>query len=201
MLIVETFFLCIVKYMSNTKVRLEIEDVTQGISGKHPFFLMLREVDGIHRKLSVMVGPFEAQSILVVMRGVYVPRPLLADVCIDSWQSLNISLREVIIYKVVDGVYYARLELEQYGQVIQVEVRTSDAVALALRCQAPIYTYESLISHEHILDDGHGSISIPVSSVEIDVLREALSRAIREENYELAAQLRDEISRREKHSS
>lgn len=187
--------------MSETKVRLEIEDVTQGISGKHPFFLILREVDGAHRKLSVMVGPFEAQAILVVMRRVYVPRPLLADVCVDSWHSLNIILREVLIYKVVDGVFYARLILEQYGQTIQVEARTSDAVALALRCQVPIYTYESLIAREHILDDGHGTISIPVSSVEIEVLREALSRAVREENYELAAQLRDEISRREKRTS
>ena len=69
-----------------------------------------------------------------------------------------------------------------------------------MRVGAPIYTSESLLAREHIFEDGSGSISIPVSSVGIDVLREALSRAIREENYELAAQLRDEISRREKNT-
>ena len=79
-------------------------------------------------------------------------------------------------------------------------MRTSDAVALALRFDAPIYTSEELLSREHIFEDGHGAISIPVSSVDIEILREALTRAIREEKYELAAQLRDEISRREKNT-
>ena len=179
------------------KVLMKVLDVTQGTSGKSPFFLMLSEAAGI-RKLSVMVGPFEAQSILVVMRGVKVPRPLLSDVYLQSMQSFGIVLREVYIYKVLDGVYYSMLELEQDGHLQHIDVRTSDAIALALRFGAPIYTSESLLAREHVFEDGHGSISIPVSSVNIEVLREALSRAIQEENYELAAQLRDEISRREK---
>jgi bifunctional DNase/RNase len=115
-------------------------------------------------------------------------------------QAFGIVLREVYIYKVLDGVYYSLLELEQDGVVQHVDVRTSDAIALALRFDAPVYTSEALLAREHIFEDGHGAISIPVSSVDIDVLREALSRAIREEKYELAAQLRDEISRREKNT-
>lgn len=182
------------------KVLMKVSDVTQGVSGKNPFFLMLCEAAG-RRKLSVMVGPFEAQSILVVMRGVKVPRPMLPDVYVQSMQAFGITLREVYIYKVLDGVYYSLLELEhEDGQVHHVDARTSDAIALAMRVGAPIYTSESLLAREHIFEDGSGSISIPVSSVGIDVLREALSRAIREENYELAAQLRDEISRREKNT-
>lgn len=179
------------------KVLLKVEDITQGTSGKNPFFLMLREAGGM-RKLSVMTGPFEAQAILVLMRGVQVPRPLMADVFFHSMQAFGILLREVYIYKVVDGVYYSVLELVENGVVNRVDVRTSDGVALALRFGAPIYTSETLLAREHILEDGHGAISIPVSSVGIDVLHEALARAIRDENYELAAQLRDEIARREK---
>ena len=174
------------------KVLMKVLDVTQGTSGKSPFFLMLSEAAGI-RKLSVMVGPFEAQSILVVMRGVKVPRPLLSDVYLQSMQSFGIVLREVYIYKVLDGVYYSMLELEQDGHVQHIDVRTSDAIALALRFGAPIYTSESLLAREHVFEDGHGSISIPVSSVNIEVLREALSRAIQDENYELAAKLHKEI--------
>lgn len=181
------------------KVLMKVLDVTQGTSGKNPFFLMLCESAGT-RKLSVMVGPFEAQSILVMMRGVKVPRPLMADVYLNTMQVFGITLREVYIYKVLDGVYYSMLELEQDGQVNYVDVRTSDAVSLALRFDAPIYTSEELLSREHIFEDGHGAISIPVSSVDIEILREALTRAIREEKYELAAQLRDEISRREKNT-
>ncbi len=186
--------------MRMEKVMLQVENVTQGTSGKSPFFLMLREAGG-SRKLSVMIGPFEAQAILVVMRGVQVSRPLMADVCIHSLQAFGVVIRELYIYKVLDGVYYSMLELEQEGVVNYVDVRTSDGVALALRFGAPIYTSESLLSREHIFEDGHGAISIPVSSVGMEVLQEALVRAIREEDYELAAQLRDEIARREQKSS
>ena len=79
------------------KVLMKVSDVTQGVSGKNPFFLMLCEAAG-RRKLSVMVGPFEAQSILVVMRGVKVPRPLMADVYLNTMQAFGITLREVYIY-------------------------------------------------------------------------------------------------------
>ena len=180
------------------KVLLTVEDVTQGTTGKNPFFLMLREKNGI-RKLSVMIGPFEAQSILVIMRNVQVARPLMVDVYMHSMQTFGIKLREVYIHKVVDGIYYSALELEQEGVINHVDVRTSDGIALALRFGAPIYTSERLLSKEHVFEDGHGGISIPVSSVGIEVLQEALTRAIRDENYELAAQLRDEIARRESH--
>lgn len=177
------------------KVELKVQDVTQGTMGGKPFFLMLREVDG-DRKLSVMIGATEAQAILVAMRGVQVPRPLLYDVYISTLDTFGISLREVLIYKVVDGVYYASLVLEGNEAFEHLDVRTSDAVALALRYHSPIYTVEALMAREHIYEDSNGAISIPVSSVDVSVLKEALERAVKDENYELAAQLRDEIARR-----
>lgn len=177
------------------KVKLEIQDVSQGTMVNHPFFLMLREADG-WRKLSVIIGMAEAQAILVAMRGVKFSRPLLHDVYVSTLEKMNVSLEEVVIYKVVDGVYYSLLELRQGEDSYRVEARTSDAVALALRCHAPIYTIESLMQREHIQEGENGAISIPVSSVGIPMLREALERAIKDENYELAAQLRDEIARR-----
>lgn len=178
------------------KVRLIVHDVTQGTMHGKPYFLILRE-EGGPRKLSVMVGAAEAQSILVTLRGAQVPRPLLHDVMNASLAAFAVKLCEVNVYKVVDGVYHSYLLLEAKGQTERVEARTSDAVALALRMNAPIYTVEPLLERERIYEDGNGAISIPVSSVNIEVLREALERAIREENYELAAHLRDEIARRE----
>ena len=177
------------------KVKLEVQDVSQGTMAHNPFIMMLREVGG-KRKLSVMVGSMEAQAILVSLRGVKVLRPLSHDLFISLLDAYDMSLREVLIYKVVDGVYYSLLIVEREGQLEEIDARTSDAVALALRCKAPIYTWESLLEREHIYEDGTGAISIPVSSVNVEMLREALDKAVSEENYELAAQLRDEIARR-----
>lgn len=177
------------------KVELKVQDVSQGTMTGNPYLVILKETGGC-RKLSVMVGAMEAQAILVAMRGVMLPRPLLHDVMTYALESYDIELKEVFIFKVEDGVYYSTLVLEQDGNTQRIEARTSDAIAMALRLKAPIYTHASLIEREHIYDDGNGSISIPISSVSLNVLHEALKRAIREENYELAAQLRDEIARR-----
>lgn len=177
------------------KVKLEVLEISQGTMANNPYLLILRETNG-SRKLSVMVGSFEAQSILLCMRGLQAPRPLMHDLYVSTIEAYNIQLREVIIYKVVDGVYHSYLILDQNGYLEQIDTRTSDAIALALRCNAPIYTWEDLIMREHIYEDSNGSISIPISSVNLSVLHEALERAIKEENYELAAQLRDEIERR-----
>lgn len=177
------------------KVKLDVQSISQGTMSNHPFFLVLAEANG-WRKMSVMIGPAEAQAILVAMRKVNTPRPLMPDVYVSTLARLGGCLNEVIIYKVVDGVYYAWLVLQHQGEIYEVDARTSDAIALALRCLAPIYTYEQLIEREHIREGKNGTISIPLSSVGVPVLREALDQAVREENYELAAQLRDEIARR-----
>lgn len=177
------------------RIELKVQDVTQGTMGGKPYFLMLREAEG-NRKLSIMVGAAEAQAILVTMRGVPVPRPLVYDVFVSTLEAFDITLREVLIYKVVDGVYYSSLVMELNGCLEHIDTRTSDAIALALRYHAPIYTIETLMAREHIFEDGNGAISIPVSSVGMEVLKEALDRAVKEENYELAAQIRDEIARR-----
>ena len=178
------------------KVQLEVMDVSQGSMSHNPFIMILKETNG-NRKLSIMVGAMEAQSILVCLRNVKVARPLSHDLFTSLMDSFSISLQEILIYKVVDGIYYSLLIVEQDGQIEEIDARTSDAVALALRCDVPIYTWEGLIEREHIYEDGSGAISIPVSSVNIDTLKEALNRARNDENYELAAQLRDEIARRE----
>lgn len=184
--------------MFENLVKLELEDISQGMgaASRHAYFMMLREADG-SRKLSIMVGAYEAQSILAFMRKVRVPRPMTHDALLMSLFAYDIGMREAVIYKVSDGVYYSKIVLIRDGVVREVEARTSDAVALALRFDAPIFTYESILAREHIYESGNGAISIPVSSVGADVLKEALQHAISEENYELAAQLRDEIARRE----
>lgn len=177
------------------RVKLEISDVSQGVMANNAYFLILRESYGI-RKLSVMVGVAEAQSILMAMRGIRAPRPMMHDVYYTSLHTFDMTLREVVIYKVVDGVYYSSLVLVQGDRVERIDARTSDAIALALRFEIPIYTLEDIIARECIHDNGGGSFSIPVSSINEEMLKNALDRAIRDENYELAAQLRDEMNRR-----
>lgn len=178
-------------------VRLELEDVSQGATSKQAYFIMLREAGGA-RKLSVIVGPYEAQAILTFMRKIPLPRPLLHDSMLASFMAFGIGLREVVIHKVRDGVFYSKMVLVREGVIQEVDARTSDAVAMALRYDAPIFTYERLLDRERVYENADGAISIPVSSLKAELLREALQRAISEENYELAAQLRDELSRREK---
>lgn len=177
-------------------VKLVLEDVSQGATSRQAYFMMLREAEG-NRRLSAIIGPYEAQSLLAFMRKIQVSRPLPHDSMLASLMAFDIGLREVVIYKVRDGVYYSKMVLIRDGVIRQVEARTSDAVALALRYDAPIFTYESLLARERIYEGIDGAISIPVSSLRADMLREALKRAISEENYELAAQLRDELARRE----
>ena len=101
-----------------------------------------------NRKLSIMVGAMEAQSILVCLRDVKVARPLSHDLFTSLMASFSISLQEVLIYKVVDGVSYSLLIVEQDGQIEEIDARTSDAVALALRSNVPVYTWDGLIDGE-----------------------------------------------------
>lgn len=163
------------------------------------YALVLEEVNGC-RKLPIIIGALEAQSIKVAMVGYKMPRPLTHDLMVTMIMDLGAKLTKTLIYKVRDGVYYSYLYIEKDGQEIQIDSRTSDAIALSMRWGCPIYTTSEIMESEHLRESGETSFAVSVNLVNIEVLKEALSKAIEDENYEQASRLRDEIKRREQES-
>lgn len=181
-------------------VKMEVTDVSQGMPGSNRYFVILTEQDGeLNRRLSVMVGAAEAQAILVRLRKVDAPRPTMPDLFVRTLTEMCVFVEEVYIDRVEDGVYHSCITFHNTSteKRYTIDSRLSDALALALRFDAPVYCSGKVLCEEHFREQGNGIISVPITSVGLSVLREALERAVGEENFEMAARLRDEIARRE----
>lgn len=176
-------------------VELKIHGMSTTLYPADAYALVLEEVFG-NRKLPIIIGHLEAQAIKVMMINYQAPRPLTHDLFPALTKLLGASLKKVLIYKAKDGVFYSYLYIEKDGDEFKIDSRTSDAVALALRYQCPIYTTESIMASEHLHDMGEGKFSVPFSSVSLQMLEEALKNAIEKEDYEQASLLRDEIRKR-----
>lgn len=178
------------------EVELKVHDMSSTLQPADAYALVLEEVNGT-RKLPVIIGSLEAQAIKIVMMEYKMPRPLTHDLLLTVTKELGAALKKVLIYKVKDGVYYSYLFMEKEGKEFKVDSRTSDAIALALRCKCPIFTTAGIMESEQLLDAGESTFTVNVNTVDVMVLKEALAKAIEEENYEQASHLRDEIKRRE----
>lgn len=178
------------------EVELKVHDMSSTLQPADAYALVLEEVVG-KRKLPIIIGSSEAQAIRVVMMGYKAPRPLTHDLFLTLTKEMGANLKKVLIYKVKDGVYYSYLFVEKEGRQFKIDSRTSDAIALALRCECPIYTTSEIMESEQLQDMGAKGFTVSVNMVDMDILKEALSKAIEEENYEQASHLRDEIIRRE----
>lgn len=178
------------------EVELKVHDMSSTLQPADAYALVLEEVVG-KRKLPIIIGSSEAQAIRVVMMGYKAPRPLTHDLFLTLTKEMGANLKKVLIYKVKDGVYYSYLFVEKEGRQFKIDSRTSDAIALALRCECPIYTTSEIMESEQLQDMGTKGFTVSVNMVDMDILKEALSKAIEEENYEQASHLRDEIIRRE----
>jgi bifunctional DNase/RNase len=176
-------------------VELKIHDMSTTLYPADAYALVLEEVDG-GRKLPIIIGHLEAQAIKVMMVKYLPPRPLTHDLFPKITTRLGVLLTRVLIYKAKDGVFYSYLYFDKDGEEFKIDSRTSDAVALALRYQCPIYTTEEIMEREHLHDLGEGKFSVPITSVSLQMLEEALQSAIEKEEYEQASQLRDEIRKR-----
>ena len=176
-------------------VELKIHDMSTTLYPADAYALVLEEVGG-ERKIPIIIGHLEAQAIKVMMVKYHAPRPLTHDLFVAFAQQLEAELRMVLIYKAKDGVFYSYLYFEKGGEEIKIDARTSDAIALALRFKCPIYTTEDIMESEHLHDLGEGKFSVPITSVSLQMLEEALQKAIENEEYEQASQLRDEIRKR-----
>ena len=176
-------------------VELKIHDMSSTLYPADAYALVLEEVEG-GRKLPIIIGHLEAQAIKVMMVKYQAPRPLTHDLFPTLTLHLGATLKQIVIYKAKDDVFYSYLYFDKEGEEFKIDARTSDAVALALRYKCPMYTTESIMDSEHLHDMGKGKFSVPISSVSLQMLEEALQSAIEKEEYEQASQLRDEIRKR-----
>ena len=191
--------------MSLIELRVNRISYSQNQSGAYA--MILDEIKG-KRKLPVVIGEFEAQSIAVALDKEIKPhRPFTHDLFKNFAFRFDIAIKRVIITKLVDGVFYSSLICERDKIEEIIESRTSDAISLALRFQAPIYTHEHVLERAGIVLDKDdvpqkGSLIDEISEPEfkdlsIQELERAIKKAVKNEDYEKAAQLRDEISKRD----
>ncbi|WP_298652748.1 bifunctional nuclease family protein [uncultured Proteiniphilum sp.] len=194
------------------KVKLSVLGISFSQVQAGAYALIFAEENGI-RRLPIVIGTPEAQSIAIVMEGITPPRPLSHDLICSIWKELGIELLEVLIHKFEDGAFFSELLLLQNGKEYRIDSRTSDAVALAIRTHSPIFTTEEIMQKMAIVFDEQTPESSPelkgnepvqedeeLSDLRLDALKNRLDDAVREENYELATRLRDEINRRENKS-
>jgi uncharacterized protein len=194
------------------KIRLNILGLSVSQTQSGAYALVLSEENG-DRRIPIIIGPVEAQAIAIQLEGLKPPRPLTHDLIKNIALAFNIVLLEVIIHKLEEGIFYSELLCEMNGREVKIDSRTSDAVALALRFRCPIYTTEEILNKAGIVLEGDeakhpetgspakktgGSESSPFSRYTMQELEEMLSEAVRNEDYEKASVLRDEISNRKK---
>lgn len=177
------------------EVELKIHDMSSTLYPADAYALVLEEVDG-GRKLPIIIGHMEAQAIKVMMVKYLPPRPLTHDLFLTVTRQFGIELKKILIYKAKDGVFYSYLYYDKDGKEYKIDSRTSDAIALALRYKCPMYTTEDIMETEHLHDLGEGKFSVPITSVSVELLEDALQKAIDKEDYETASQIRDEIRKR-----
>ncbi len=203
-------------------VRLNIKGISYSQTQNGAYALILNEVDG-ERKLPIVIGAFEAQSIAIALeKEIKPPRPLTHDLFKNFADRFEIVVKQVIIHKLVDGVFYSSLICERDKIEEIIDARTSDAIALALRFQAPIFTYKNILDKagiylkgdekkeeekaqekENIIVDELFSNEIEIKSdqpdykkLSLNELNDILDQAVKNEDYEKAARIRDEISKR-----
>lgn len=184
------------------KIELQVLNISNSQAQVGAYALLLGEVEG-KRQLPIIIGPAEAQATALSLKGVKAPRPLTHDLFYTCLNILGTKMLRVLIYKAKEGVFYSYIYLKKDEEIIRIDSRTSDAIALAVRSECPIYIYESILEREYIrMDDAEtppaeqNNEEETSDSVSISSLEEALDKAIREENYELAARIRDQINRK-----
>ncbi|MBS3770018.1 MAG: bifunctional nuclease family protein [Bacteroidales bacterium] len=197
------------------KIKLNVLGISYSQTQTGAYALVLTEEEG-ERRIPIIIGGFEAQSIAIQLEGLKPPRPLTHDLFHNFALTFEINLREIIIYKLEEGVFYSKLICNNGGEDVTIDARTSDAVALALRFEAPIYTTEEILSKSGIVIDleqekGAGEAkgekktkkttkgtSQKYKDMDMEELESLLEEAVKNEEYEKASAIRDEINRRKK---
>lgn len=176
-------------------VELVVKDIMSKVSDHRAHVLLLCEKDGL-RRIIVSLGFLEAQAIAFALRGIRTDRPLTHDLFGSVTMTFGIELQYILINDISDGTFCSQLCYRQGEEEHLIDSRTSDAVAIALRAGAAIYIKEELLSRMCIRDEQNGAFSIPITAADEATLRVAIENAVKEENYELAHKLKEEIDSR-----
>ncbi|MCU0423126.1 MAG: bifunctional nuclease family protein [Bacteroidia bacterium] len=196
-----------------SKVKLNIAGLSSGHTNGS-YTLILGEENG-RRKLPIIIGSFEAQAIAIEIEKIVPFRPMTHDLFVNFAKTFDIVIIEVEIYNLVDGVFHAKLVCEFDGQIREIDARTSDSIALAVRFKCPIYTHEHIMAEagmiftedmteDDMIDEpAYGSSATPsgeggLTRMSKEELEEKLNEALHDEDYQKAAKLRDELNRRKK---
>ncbi|MBM3917625.1 MAG: hypothetical protein FJ349_08475 [Sphingomonadales bacterium] len=194
------------------KIRLDIKGIAYSQTQSGSYVLTLQEVGGL-RKLPIVIGSFEAQAIAVELEKMVPSRPLTHDLFRAFSHAFAVNIKEILIYKFKEGVFFAKLICEQNGVVTEIDSRTSDAIAIGVRFDAPIYTLGSILDEvsgisPSTLEDFEGYDDEndifeqdEQAHSEWDIfateeLEQKLVEALDNEDYELASKIRDELKRR-----
>jgi bifunctional DNase/RNase len=194
------------------KLKLEIVGLSYSQTQTGAYALVLGEAKG-KRRLPIIIGGFEAQAIAIELEKMTPSRPLTHDLFKSFAETFNILVNEVIIYNLVEGIFFAKLICNDGSRDVEIDARTSDAIALAVRFDCPIYTYEFILSSAGIILEDQATIPEAGSSEEVSVestdngefgsrsteeLKEMLNQALGNEEYERASKIRDELNQRKK---
>jgi bifunctional DNase/RNase len=195
------------------KVPLDIVGLSYSQTQSGAYALLLNESKG-KRRLPIIIGGFEAQAIAIEMENMKPSRPLTHDLFKNFAETFEIKLKEVIIYNLVEGIFYAKLICARDNNEVEIDARTSDAIALAVRFNCPVYTYEFILNSAGIImdDDLTKESTLKESKVERKMekqdddfrkktpeeLKDLLQKALEREDYERASRIRDEINTRKK---
>lgn len=194
------------------KIELEITALSSSVTQTHSYAVVLGEINGL-RRLPIVIGAFEAQAIVVALERIKPSRPLTHDLFYNFMLSFNIELQEVLIYKLEEGIFFAQLVCTSGNETIEIDSRTSDALALAVRIGCPIFTYENILEAAGLFMDQPAASATPTPSAEeeqpepvsgsdlkgktLEELNDLLQQVLDNEDYMQAVAIRDEIKKRE----
>jgi bifunctional DNase/RNase len=196
------------------KIKLDIVGLSYSQTQSGAYALVLGEISG-RRRLPIIIGSFEAQAIAIEIEKMTPSRPLTHDLFKSFADAYHINVEEIIIYNLVDGIFYSKLVCNDGKKQVEIDARTSDAIAIAVRFDCHIYTYEFILSTAGIVIEGNDFVyleninetpeektvsaaSSPAgfTALSIDELKTKLQEALFDEAYEKAAKIRDELNKR-----
>ena len=193
------------------KIELEIVALSHSITQTHSYAVVLGEINGL-RRLPIVIGGFEAQAIAVALERMNPSRPLTHDLMKNFMIAFNVELHEVVINDLQEGIFYSKLVCSSANDTVEIDSRTSDALALAVRFGCPVYTYDNILDQAGILmeDDGKKKKSVTAAvttestaqddlkSLSMEELEGLLAEVLDHEDYIRAIAIRDEIQSRKK---
>ncbi|MCB9223710.1 MAG: DUF151 domain-containing protein [Crocinitomicaceae bacterium] len=197
------------------KIELKIIGLSYSQTQSGAYALVLSEKEGA-RRLPIIIGGFEAQSIAIELENMKPSRPLTHDLFKSFAESFSILIKEVVIYNLIEGVFYSKLVCDKDGEEVEIDARTSDAIAIGIRCDCPVYTYEHILSSagiqlEEEMDEAKSVESSEeeeetgeeaevlkdeISAMSTEDLNKMLQDALDNEDYERASEIRDELNKR-----